>query len=232
MSFRLEAEMKIPVIKWMEEQNLYVKSEFNTPWGICDLVGVDFNQENVKKRLDYGQKRSIGSLLKATLLDAIPDSDTEEKKSITRNMLYKLYDDYIGRDKIDSELNRLVKNRFIENAGKNRFSKLNGWLPVQNRVVAIELKLNRIQEALFQAYNHCLFTTESYVALPEDVAIRVMSGKKADDFIVWGVGLISVSKSKCEVLIEPRLPATNVDKIMQTYIVDNFWTGYLKDNLT
>ena len=38
-------------------QELMVKREFPTPWGVCDLVGCSLNELKVRKRLLLGQRK-------------------------------------------------------------------------------------------------------------------------------------------------------------------------------
>ena len=35
------------VARWMRAGGMTAKSEFVTPWGVCDLVGLRFNAENL-----------------------------------------------------------------------------------------------------------------------------------------------------------------------------------------
>lgn len=42
--FDFEREMAQPVLNWLQQNRLEVKSEFSTPWGICDMVGVQFDR--------------------------------------------------------------------------------------------------------------------------------------------------------------------------------------------
>lgn len=228
MVFKLEAEMVMPVKNWMAKQGFMVKAEFATPWGICDLVGAKFNKNKVARRIAYGQRKSIGSLSKAILLNNIPDID--DNSPITTTKLCKLLEDYYPTEKIHADLDQLLKNKFIKSPMINYYHKLNGWMPIQKRLVTVELKLNRIQEALHQAYNHCLFADESYVALPHDTAKRIISGKKKDDFIMQGVGLIGAKKDGCEILIKSALSGDKIDRIIQSYLVDRFWMNYLRGN--
>ena len=66
--FKAEANMMKPVLQWMQSLNLAVKSEFITPWGMCDLVGVGFRKGNVKRRQKLRQTRAINSMRRAALL--------------------------------------------------------------------------------------------------------------------------------------------------------------------
>jgi hypothetical protein len=73
LDFRLEQEMVRPAAEWLNGLNLLVKREFHTPWGVCDLVGLRFNEAKVQERLSLGQRSAIGSALRIMLLQQIPD---------------------------------------------------------------------------------------------------------------------------------------------------------------
>src|SRR5712691_13558430 len=74
--FRLEAEMVVPVQRWLQRRGLAVKREFFLPWGVCDLVGVKLDPRKVKRRLSYGQTRPVGPLQRLLILSKIPDRDS------------------------------------------------------------------------------------------------------------------------------------------------------------
>lgn len=76
MEFQREREMFDSARKWLGFQGFMTKAEFRTPWGICDLVGVLFNDSRVKQRLQLGQTESIGPPLRIELFDRIPDLET------------------------------------------------------------------------------------------------------------------------------------------------------------
>ena len=73
--FELENQMAPSVAGWLRGQGFSVKQEFSLPWGICDLVGVKFNQKKVQKRISNGQMRAVGSSFRLHILSKIPDSD-------------------------------------------------------------------------------------------------------------------------------------------------------------
>lgn len=58
MPFLLESEIADAAIYWLHSQQLAVKREFPTPWGVCDLVAASLNRHYVAKRLRSGQTRS------------------------------------------------------------------------------------------------------------------------------------------------------------------------------
>ena len=130
----------------------------------------------------------------------------------------------MSRDMIVRHSNRLIAEGFVVRTTSGELQKRNGWFPMHKRLVAVELKLNRIEEVLSQARNNLLFAQESYIALPKDVANRV-SEKRARwaPYFEGGVGLLSVTKRSCEILIRPHRQALAVDNLVQFCCVEKFW---------
>ena len=126
---------------------------------------------------------------------------------------------------------RLIADRFVVSSSPGRLQKINGWMPLQDRLVAVELKLQRIEEAMRQAFNNLGFAEESYLGLPDGAAHRVASNaSRWSDFFDAGVGLLSVAQQGCEVLIPAHRTRPWTDAAIQLYCVEKFWRSRLKDN--
>ncbi len=119
--------------------------EFPTPWGICDLVGCSLNRNKVRKRLVLRQTHPIRSALRVHLLSLIPDEANQQP--IGFDELHAAFGGYLDRERIELELSRLVRDRFVEEPSARVYFKRNGWMPLHKRFVAIELKLNRVDDA-------------------------------------------------------------------------------------
>jgi hypothetical protein len=223
--FCLEQEMSRPVSRWLRSQNLITKPEFRTPWGICDFVAMEFNPANTASRIALGQKQPIGTPLRVAVLDAIP----ENGDGITLSALHRRCTDLLSVTQLERELAALQKGRFIVCPVEGHFKKVNGWAPLHNRIVAIELKLARIEEALSQARSHLAFATESYVAFPAGVAERVVESPRIDDFRTSGVGLIAVGRSRCKVLLQSK-NVHHADRILQMHFTERFWRTSVTSN--
>lgn len=219
--FGFENLMAPSVVGWLHGQGLSVKREFSVPWGICDLVGVKLNPKQVRKRLSYGQKRPVGPPLRLHILSRIPDIDSGS--SITRDRLRRELFGYLPNEILENELKHLMRLKFVTSPRQGQFQKLNGWAPLHRRIVAVELKLSRISEALAQASSNRTFTTESYVALPSALAYRVVKGGRADDFVRMGVGILGVSQNSCRRLLPSRYAADISDEVLQAHCVERFW---------
>ena len=221
--------MAVSAATWMKASGMAVKSEFVTPWGICDLVGLTFNSNNVAHRLRLRQTRAVSSITSAVLLLQIPDIET--KMSTTLDRLVRQFAPSIPEEVVSKETARLIADRFVVSSSRGRLQKVNGWLPLQDRLLAVELKLQRIEEAMRQALNNLGFAEESYVGLPVEVAHRVVANaSRWSDFLDAGVGLLSVARQGCEVLVPAHKAQNRTDEAIQTYCVEKFWRTRVKDN--
>jgi hypothetical protein len=219
--FTLENQMVPSVVGWMRDQGLAVKREFSVPWGICDFVGVKLNPKQVQRRLSLGQKHSVGPPLRLQILSKIPDIDSGT--SITGVELRRKLLGYLSTDDLGKELEYLARLNFISSPSQGQFQKLNGWVPLHKRIVAVEIKLSRISEALAQASSNRTFTTESYVALPYDLARRVATSARADQFRREGVGILAVSQNSCRRLLSSSWGAGISDEVLLAHCVERFW---------
>ena len=225
--FDSEANMTGPVKRWMESVGLIVKSELISPWGICDLVGLSFNKRSVARRLELGQRRPVTSMTRAALLLQIPDIGTNE--SVTLSQIIDACSPALSEEVVVNEAQVLMEDKFVIRQG-DRLQKVNGWMPMQKRLIAIELKLKRVEEALLQAQNNLGFVTESYVGLPADLAIRIAGSARCHDFHERGVGLFAVTPASCHLLIRSRRESTS-NPVFQFCCVEKFWRTTAKGNL-
>jgi|SRR6185369_12245443 len=222
--FKCETNMVRPVIHWMESLDLTVKSEFITPWGICDLVGLSFNQRNVAHRLRLGQTEPIGSVTRAALLLKIPDIETHE--SITVRRLVRDCAPAISEESVREHTRRLLEDGFVSCPSGDRLQRLNGWMPLHKRLIAVELKLSRVEEAMRQARNNLIFADKSYVGLPKDLAVRVAQKKtRWSSFLDAGVGILAVATRECSIVMPSRRrsSAAGPDPILRFYCAEKFW---------
>jgi hypothetical protein len=216
------------VARWIKTNGMTARSEFVTPWGICDFVGLRFNRKKVARRLRQKQMRAVNSITRAMLLLQIPDVETG--KSVTVERLIRDCAPSISEDLVRRETSRLVADHFVVCLPRNRLQKVNGWIPLQDRMVAVELKLSRVDEAMRQAANNLGFADESYIALPSDLASRVTSNaSRWSRFFDAGVGLLGVRRYDCEVLRPARKTGNWKDKAVQFYCIEKFWSMRLKD---
>jgi len=227
--FAIEADLTASATRWMRDGGLDVRAEFITPWGMCDLVGASFNRKHIVERLRLGQKSAVTSITRASILLEIPDVETG--KSIKLDTLVRRFASAIPEHVVLAEVARFVVGRFVEHANRAQVHRVNGWMPLHKRLVAVELKLARIEEAMRQALDNLGFATESYVGLPMDVAHRVAaSPERWSRFFDAGVGLLSVARHGCEAVVKARRSDCRTDQAVQLYCVEKFWRTRLKDS--
>lgn len=226
--FSRESEMVTSVTRWLRSAGLTVKQEFVIPWGICDLVGLSFNEKSVANRLSLGQRKAVSSITRAALLLRVPE--VESTKSVSIGNLVKDFSGFVPKDVVVAEMERLIADRFVVRSHRGRLHKLNGWMPLQERLVAVELKLSRVEEAFQQAESNLGFAQESYVAFPMPVARHIANSKyKWSGHFANGIGLIGVLKRRCEALIPASASPPLKDPAVQFYCVEKFWKSRSRD---
>lgn len=228
MGFKFESEMTEPVEDWIINQGLQVKREYPTPWGICDLVGCSLNKNQVRKRLRLRQRQPIGSQFRVLLLSYIPDIDQQQVASFSD--LYEHFVSFLDESYLEKELSRLIKDKFVQEVRTGFFQKLNGWVPLHKRIIAVELKLARISKVLTQAKSNLVFADESYVGLPMDRAKLLFNNRQKRKLVERGIGLLGINKMGVTVLLRSRFSG-NSDPILKMHCAERFWRNYPKGNL-
>lgn len=220
--FRLESDMASSVTRWLSNAGLQVRPEFITPWGICDLVAIEFRPEGVSHRLNLRQFKPVSSITRAALLLRVPDVETT--KSVSMCKLAKDFATSLSASVIAAEVERLVADRFLIRTNRGGLQKLNGWMPLHERLIAVELKLKRVEEAFQQANRNLGFADESYVAFPMQLAERLaVEPERWSRYFENGVGLLGVTRRTCKVLVAARASKQSRDSAVQLYCVDKFW---------
>lgn len=225
MGFKFESEMTKPVEDWLINQGLQVKREYPTPWGICDLVGCSLNKNKIRKRLRLGQRQPIGSQFRVLLLSYIPDIDQQQVASFSG--LYKHFANFLDESYLEKELSRLIKDKFVKEVRTGFFQKLNGWVPLHKRIVAVELKLARIPKVLTQAKSNLVFADESYVGLPIEKAKALFAARGEKKLAEKGIGILAVRRKEVRVLLRPRFNCDS-DQIFKMHCAERFWRTYSK----
>lgn len=221
MTFDCEHQMLNPAEQWLRSQGLATKREFSTPWGICDLVGCSLDEARIRERLALGQSKPIGTQIRVMILSRIPDQGKD--RSITLPQLQNEFAGFLDRARITIEVNHLVKDKFVEVTPQGGFQKLNGWVPLHKKIVALELKLARINDALHQAICNREFADASFVGLPMETAQRLIRSKKESEFSRKGIGLLAINPKACTVLLKPNPIKSFRNQILQMHCVERFW---------
>lgn len=221
--------MASTVADWMCSQRLEIKREFVTPWGVCDLAGVAFRRANVRHRIRLGQRHAIGSVLKTSILMSIPDVESAEHTTLGR--VRRQWEGAIDEGSVEEAISWLIEYGYVVAGERGRLQKKNGWVPLHRRIVAIELKLDRISEVFCQARSNLGFADESYIAVPEEIANRIKSQpSRWEDYLQDGIGLIAVNHTGCRTLIRSRANGSHADPAIQSYCVEKFWRTRTTDS--
>lgn len=227
MAFRLESEMTEHAERWMVSRGLTVWREFGSPWGSCDLVGCALEPGRVRRRVAQGLSRPLGPQMRIALLLMMPKAG--DGQGASREELLKRVGPYFSKRRVLEEIDRLLKSRFTVETLAGMFSNVDGWLPMQKTLLALELKLNRIEEVLDQALSNQGFADESWVGLPMEVAGRLMESSRSEAFISAGIGVLGVAAGSCEVILEPSPHQAKIEAL-QVYCVERFWRERPKDS--
>ncbi len=217
--------MAPPVASWLGARSDAVKAEFSLPWGICDFVGVSVDRRRARQRIAMGQRAALGPAWRVRLLHQIPEVETGKAASF--GSLARRSEDSLPAPQLRAELDWLEKHRFVQRTARGGVQRLNGWAPLQRKIIAVEMKLSRVQEALAQAHAHRRFASEVYVALPACLAFRVARSDRRAPFNAYGIGLLAVWQERARIVIQP---AENVveqpDPIAQFHCVERFWRSH------
>lgn len=228
-TFIRESDMTPLATSWLINQGFQVKQEMSFPWGISDLVGVSFIARRVQKRLALKQCTPVGSIFRIEILLSLPDVD--EGRSIRLSELLKKFSGWRSEEELTAELEFLTEKRFIRVVGRGAFQKINGWMPLHKRLVAVELKMDRIDDALSQARKNKELTWESYVGLPQATAERVLNGKKCADFVAAGIGLLGLGVRGVKKLLLPKRIGNRSTPAIEMHCVERFWRAQFTSNL-
>jgi hypothetical protein len=88
-------------------------------------------------------------------------------------------------------------------------AKVNGFIPIAQRVIAIEAKVSDWRKGAIQAKRHRSFANRVYLALSSDYVHRA----QLEILRRHGIGLLSASKFGVEEILEsPDMPPTDPDR--------------------
>ena len=227
MRFKCEHEMAQVVEQWLCSQGLLVKREFSTPWGICDLVGLAPKKRKVLQRVRLRQTKSIGPPQRIAILQRIPDRSTG--RAVKKETVYRKFSGLMSQERFAYHIDKLIKGHFVRCTCRGTLQKLNGWMPLSERIVAVELKLSRIGEVLRQAAAHREIADETLVALPDHAALRASSSSWVREFQHLGVGILAVSAKSAKVAFLPQTKRRGTSSVLRTHCVERFWPMCIRD---
>jgi len=105
------------------------------------------------------QTSTLGPPTRVELWHRIPDRAS--KRSTTIEQLVDRFESFWDRSAVEQELDRLIGQGFVATTSNGKLQRRSPWHPLQKRIVAIELKLTRVTEALAQAVRCAGFADEA-----------------------------------------------------------------------
>jgi hypothetical protein len=223
---RLESQLQWPAEKWLLDRGYVTTREFKTPWGISDVVGIKPDLDRSYQRLGLGHTLSLGDVSSVMALLRIPTVGS--KRSVSRAEIVSELGDLMGNGEVEAILQRLMRKGIIAENGAGRLIRDTPWLPYHHGFVSVELKLQRVDEAVKQAKRHRTITPNSYVGLPRETAEKVMTSDRKNDFAAAGIGLLSISGENCEEVIAPLNDNNAIERVYEIAAAERCWSRVLK----
>lgn len=154
-------------------EGFLTKTEIGVGYGIADLVLVQFNDDNCAIRKHNKQYQPLLKELYFRTLKYIPDFNNGSKpielnRLIEKTKLSKALLKY-------QVLRELEKNAFIVQKYTNCYFKINGWVPIAKRVIAVEAKIKDWRRGFYQANRYKSFADKVYLAVPPQISHLVDS---------------------------------------------------------
>lgn len=219
----LEAHLAGTVLCWLGEQGLVQAEEFVTPWGVADVLGIRYNIDRVHARIAAGQMDPVSDTHAMQLLLSLPKGGKPKRISDVA----RKFEPLLGQALFERAVRNLIRKRFVVKEGAS-LVRHSDWMPYHEQLVAVELKLRRVDEALAQARRHKAITAESYVGMPAVIAERIAFTERRADFEAAGVGLLSVQDGVCKVLIPPDPATKTVIEAQELCAAEACWRKVLK----
>lgn len=221
--FEFEREMTPLVAQWLRDGGLAVRTEYPTTLGICDLVGVALDAAVGHERLRLRQRVPINDVRKLALLNAI--ATVESGRSTSIQALRTFAAEMLDVGDVEEAAAWLQKHGYVRATSGGSYQRRTTSGPLERRIVAIELKLHRVNDAVRQARARLAFATESLVGFPAERA-RTAATDCRNLLAATGIGLLAVSRDGCELLIQPRPGSGHVHPLMRAHCVERFWPEF------
>lgn len=219
----LEAHLAGTVLRWLGDAGLVQVEEFVTPWGVADMLGIRPNLDRVQARIAAGHLEPVGDTHAVQLLLSLPAGGKPRRISDVA----RKFEPFLGPALFERAVRNLIRKRFVIKEGAALVRRTD-WMPYHEQLVAVELKLRRVDEALAQARRHKAITAESYVGMPAIIAERIAFTERRSEFEAAGVGLLSVQDESCKVVIPPDLSGETVIEAQQLCAAEACWRKVLK----
>jgi len=216
--FRLEDQMAYHVKTWLEIRGFQVKQEFRTPWGICDLVAVHIDSKYFGNRINAGQLGAVGPIRRVAILNEIPAETNVHLEEIFRRV-----ETIAAPAEVLQDLAKLTIGKFVRETAPHTYRRLLPSRSRANKILSIELKLDRVEEVISQAVSNLTFSDESFIALPDSSAVRVMRSSRVEHLKELGVGVLAVARGGCEILLASTGNTAERNDAAYLHCIERFW---------
>lgn len=203
---RPEARVVARVKTYFEAAGAFVAPELSLGWGRADLVAFELDREKCRARVRNGQFRSLDRADHYRALRHMPELESGEHVSVAELC------ERLGRSASyvrASLVPFLERAGYAKRVGPGQLAKVNGFIPIAQRVIAIEAKVSDWRKGAIQAKRHRSFANRVYLALSSDYVHRV----QLEVLRKHGIGLLSASGfGVVEILASPDMPPLDPDR--------------------
>lgn len=202
--------------QYYKNKNTLTLTEVNFSYGVADLVLLDINHKKFGLRKKREQWNTLLNRKYFEILSVLPDIDDNLAPISINEMVSK---SGISQSYIRSYiLKDLIAGGFVKSIDKG-YVKVNGWVPIAEKVTAIEAKLSDWKRGIWQAQRYLNVANAAYLAMPPDYIHRVDT-KECEKA---GIGLICFDPITHDFneLVKPiDLPAS--DPPIRNYVTELF----------
>ncbi len=207
---------------YFKNKHYLTQTEVKAMHGVPDLVLGRANMKHVELRRGYSQFEPLLNEKYFRLLKHIPDQ-ASHKKPISARSLAELTD--ISQSYLVSSLLRDLKEGGYILALDDGYMKVNGWVPILNKIIGIEAKLKDWKRGIYQAVRYKKFADEAYLAMPSSTSHLV------DRELLGhlGVGLLVFDYDKNQLVEKLRPSKKNTTRIdtHSNFVAENLATTLL-----
>lgn len=199
------------------KEGYLVKREIGTGYGVADLVITKLNKRKCSIRKTNKQSTPLLKESYFTVLRHLPDIDSNSDAMNYKELLKRtnLSNHFLKYD----VLKTLEACGFVKEVAKQKYFKVNGWVPLAKEVIAVEAKLQDWRRGFIQANRYKAFADKVYLAMPEQYAHRV----NRELLKSKNIGLI-VLKSNTKTMKEELEPMQNKHFVddKRNYILEHY----------
>jgi hypothetical protein len=173
-------------------------TELSLGYGRADLVAFNIDTNRCKARLNNGQHRSLDKLKYYNLLRLIPEIESDESISLYNLSEHlKLSQSHLRQNL----LSFLIRFGYIIEVNHKRYAKVNGYIPIADEILAVEVKVSDWRRGAIQAKRYQVFANRVFLAISNYYAHRVDRSLLEDH----NIGLLTVGHKIYEDLKAPQL---------------------------